>query len=359
MASISERKRIGKPSTWQAIVRVKGHKPIARTFDTPDEARQFGEALEKELRAHVKREHKAVVLTRKANPTLADYNEQELRAALRLFEKSDMAIMRHKKTLPTILANVGDVKLGEIRRSWVKGYIEKMRKKKTRAGRQFSYETLAVHLQIMRKVCLWQAEELELPKPDLSFSTSLFPKGWENKRERRLDAGEELVLMQRLRRIKSPARYHWRLLVRLALETGARLQELVKAVWDNVSIERNLWTIPAADTKSKKTRAIPMSKKTVRIFKMLKLIASASDNRVFHALGAPGPVSAGFHKFVLEAKLKDFRFHDLRHEAISRMVLYKRKLSVFEIMAIVGHSSTEMLVRYANLRGDELAHRMD
>ena len=91
----------------------------------------------------------------------------------------------------------------------------------------------------------------------------------------------------------------------------------------------------------------------------MKLIASASDKRVFHALGKPGPVSAGFHKFVLDASLKDFRFHDLRHEAISRMVLYKRKLSVFEIMAIVGHSSTEMLVRYANLRGDELAHRMD
>ena len=62
MASISERKRIGKQSTWQAIVRVKGHKPIARTFDTPEEARQFGEALERELRAHVKRENKAVVL---------------------------------------------------------------------------------------------------------------------------------------------------------------------------------------------------------------------------------------------------------------------------------------------------------
>ncbi len=359
MASISERKRIGKPSTWQAIVRVKGHRPVARTFDTPEEATRFGAELEKELRAHVKREHKAIALTRKANPTLADYNEQELRVALRQFSQSDQAISRDKKTLPTILTNVGSVKLVEIRRSWVKAYIEKMRGKKTRAGRQFSYETLAVHFQIMRKACLWRAEELELAKPDLPFSTTLFPAGWETKRERRLEAGEELALMQRLRKIKTPARYHWRLLVRLALETGARQQELVKAVWDNVSIERNLWTIPAADTKSKKTRAIPMSKKAVRIFKLLKMIASADSRRVFHSLGKPRSVSGAFHLFAHEAKLKDFRFHDLRHEAISRMVLYKRKLSVFEIMSIVGHSSTEMLVRYANLRGDELAHRMD
>ena len=54
MASISERKRKDKPSTWQVIVRVKGQKPVARTFDTPEEARRFGEEIEpdfEELRA--------------------------------------------------------------------------------------------------------------------------------------------------------------------------------------------------------------------------------------------------------------------------------------------------------------------
>jgi integrase len=337
----------------------EGQKPVARTFDTTDEARRFGEHIEKEKRLIAKREHKAVVLARKSNPTQAEYNETGLRHALRAFAQSNASIPRHKMTLPTILANVGDVTLGDIKRTWARSYIEKLRKKKTRAGRQFSYETLAVHFQIMRKACVWQAEEMELPKPELPFSTTLFPAQWENKRDRRLEAHEERAIMQRLRTIKSPARHHWRLLMRLALETGARLQELVKAQWENVHIERNLWSLPAADTKSKKARAIPMSKKSVRIFKLLKMLADPASPRIFHALGKPGNVSAGFHKFVLDAKVKDFRFHDLRHEAISRMVLYKRKLSVFEIMAIVGHSSTEMLVRYANLRGDELAHRMD
>lgn len=70
-------------------------------------------------------------------------------------------------------------------------------------------------------------------------------------------------------------------------------------------------------------------------------------------------MSCGFRRYADRAGLVDYRFHDLRHEAISRMVLYKRKLSVFEIMAIVGHSSTKMLMRYANLRGEELVDRMD
>lgn len=47
------------------------------------------------------------------------------------------------------------------------------------------------------------------------------------------------------------------------------------------------------------------------------------------------------------------------HEAISRMVLHKRKLSPFEIMKIVGHSSLAILNRYANLRGSDLVDRMD
>ena len=358
MASIIERKRVGKPSTWQVIVRVKGHKPIARTFDTPEEARAFGDGLEKEVRTVVKREHRAVELARKANPTQADYNEKDLRSVLRRFALSDESLARDKKSLPTILANVGDIGLGDIKKAWAKAYIEKLRRKKTRAKKQFSFASLAVHFQIIRKACNWQAEELELAAPVLPLSTSLFPAGWENKRERRLEPDEERAIMKRLRRVKSPARYQWRLLVKLALETGARLQELIKAEWRNVDVSRGIWTIPAADTKTRKTRPVPISRKAVRIFKALKLISKAESPRVFHAMGTPGTVSAGFHKFVLDAGVVDFRFHDLRHEAISRMVLHKRELRTFEIMKIVGHSNSEMLVRYANLRGGELAGRM-
>jgi integrase len=359
MASISERRNKNGTVGWQALVRVKGFPAVARTFDTPEEAAKFSRELEAELRAQSKRQQKEVALVRKANPTQADYNEEELRKTLRLFAASSDSIKRHRTTIPTLLAQVGDVKLGEIKRPWAKAYIEKMRKKKTRTGRPFTYQTLAVHMQIMGRACRWRAEELELPEPSLPFSTKLLPKGWETHRERRLAAHEERAIIGRLRRIAAPSRYHWRLLFRLALETGARLQELIRAEWSEFDIGRKLWAIPAAHTKTKKARAVPLSKAAHRIIRLLHLLASKDSPRVFHPLGNPTTVSAGFHKFVIDAKVADFRFHDLRHEAISRMVLYKRKLSVFEIMAIVGHSTTEMLHRYANLRGDEIAPRMD
>lgn len=53
----------------------------------------------------------------------------------------------------------------------------------------------------------------------------------------------------------------------------------------------------------------------------------------------------------------DLRFHDLRHEATSR--LYERtRLSDLEIAKITGHKSLRMLARYANLRGSDLAARL-
>lgn len=359
MATISERKTKDGRSSWQAIVRVKGHKSVARTFDTLEEAGKFGRELEMELRRNVKRQAREVSLKRKANPVQADYDNEELKAVLRAYFSSGDASARDKATLPTLLSNVGDVKLGEIKKAWAKSYIAKMRKKLTRAKKIFSYETIAVHMQLMAKACRWRAESMDLAEPSLPFSTKLLPKGWEVKRDRRLDAHEEAAIMKRLRRIKAQSRYHWRLLFRLGMETGARLQEMVLAEWSEFDVNRRIWQMPAAHTKMKKARSVPLSKAAHRIVKLLKLLASSDNPRVFHQLGMPGPVSAGFHKFVMDAGVKDFRFHDIRHEAISRMVLYKRKLSVFEIMAIVGHSSSEMLSRYANLRGDELAPRMD
>lgn len=359
MASISERRNKNGTTGWQALVRVKGFPAVARTFDTPQEARHFGRELEAKLRQQAKRKQKEVELVRKANPTQADYDEEELRKTLRLFAASSDSIDRHRMTIPTLLAHVGPVKLGELKRAWAKAYVDKMRKQKTRAGRVFSYETLAVHFHIMARACRWRCEELELSEPTLPFSTKLFPRGWEKARERRLAKHEELAVMKRLRKIAAPSKYHWRLLFRLALETGARLQELVRAEWSEFDINRKLWLIPASHTKTNRARAVPLSRTAHRIARLLKLLASDASPRVFHALGNPTSVSAGFHKFVVDSKVADFRFHDLRHEAISRMVLFKRRLSVFEIMAIVGHSSAEMLHRYANLRGDEMAPRMD
>ena len=55
--------------------------------------------------------------------------------------------------------------------------------------------------------------------------------------------------------------------------------------------------------------------------------------------------------------MTDFRFHDLRHEAVSRLV--ESGLSDQEVSAISGHKSMQMLKRYTHLRAEDLVERLD
>jgi len=55
--------------------------------------------------------------------------------------------------------------------------------------------------------------------------------------------------------------------------------------------------------------------------------------------------------------IADLRFHDLRHEAISRLV--ERGLSDQEVAVISGHKSMQMLKRYTHLRAEDLVARLD
>ncbi|WP_148709668.1 tyrosine-type recombinase/integrase, partial [Pseudomonas syringae group genomosp. 3] len=60
---------------------------------------------------------------------------------------------------------------------------------------------------------------------------------------------------------------------------------------------------------------------------------------------------------VKKLELPDFRFHDLRHEAVSRLV--EGGLSDQEVSSISGHKSMQMLKRYTHLRSEDLVEKLD
>jgi integrase len=68
-------------------------------------------------------------------------------------------------------------------------------------------------------------------------------------------------------------------------------------------------------------------------------------------------LSRQFARIFRVAKVEDFRFHDLRHEATSRF-FERTTLSDTAIAKITGHRSARSLARYANLRGSALASQL-
>ena len=62
-------------------------------------------------------------------------------------------------------------------------------------------------------------------------------------------------------------------------------------------------------------------------------------------------------KIIKEMQITNLRFHDLRHEAVSRLV--ESGLGDQEVAAISGHKSMQMLKRYTHLRAEDLVARLD
>ena len=139
-----------------------------------------------------------------------------------------------------------------------------------------------------------------------------------------------------------------RSLITLAIETAARRSELVSLEWGNVYGNRVRLENTKNDTATVKGRTVPLSSRA------LAALPPRGTGKVFNVL--PGKVSHDFHDVCESQGIEGLRFHDLRHEAVSR--LFERGLSVMEVMSISGHKTMSQLHRYTHLSVDNLAAKL-
>jgi integrase len=59
---------------------------------------------------------------------------------------------------------------------------------------------------------------------------------------------------------------------------------------------------------------------------------------------------------IRRAAIEDLRFHDLRHEATTR--LFEKGLNIMEVASITGHKDLRMLRRYTHLKAEDLARKL-
>ncbi len=158
-------------------------------------------------------------------------------------------------------------------------------------------------------------------------------------------------------------------LIRLAVATGMRAGELVSLTWDDIDIDAR--TAHLSDTKNGDARTVPLSSEAVGILKRRES-RTQSTQRVFQL--TPHAVSVAFRRTVCAARtqyceacardamqpdprfLANVHFHDLRHEAVSR--LFELGLNPMEVASISGHRTLQMLKRYTHLKASELAKKL-
>ena len=132
-------------------------------------------------------------------------------------------------------------------------------------------------------------------------------------------------------------------MVTCALHTGMRRGEIEGLKWSNIDFQYGF--IELLETKSGRARKIPMSRTLEELFKSLP----RGSDYVFPSPktgGRYGNVKKRFHQAVVRAGIEDFRFHDLRHTAATRMV--EKGIDLVTIKEILGHSCIETTMRYAH-----------
>ncbi len=172
-------------------------------------------------------------------------------------------------------------------------------------------------------------------------------------RDRRLqiDKGGEDSEERRLLNACLEARNPYLLpIVRLALETAMRQGELVGLRWEHVDLTRRIAHLP--DTKNGEARTVPLSSTAVEV---LRALPRSIHGEVFPGLTTEA-VKRAFARARRRAGLEDLHFHDLRHEATTR--LFERGLNIMEVATITGHKDLRMLRRYTHLKAEELATKL-
>jgi integrase len=146
--------------------------------------------------------------------------------------------------------------------------------------------------------------------------------------------------------------------VRIAIETCIRQAELAGLTWDRVLLKGPHPYIDLPRTKNDRPRRVPLSTRAVKAFRSLmpKDVTAIGKSKVFQ-IETPRAVGHAFRAVVKDDQFPDLRWHDLRHEGISRL-FENTDLRDHEIMAITGHLSPEMLKRYSHLRSHRLATRL-
>lgn len=179
-------------------------------------------------------------------------------------------------------------------------------------------------------------------------------------RDRRLTTQEERRVFDAVDAYSNPM-LGW--IVRIAIETGMRSGEITGLRTSQVDVKRRI--VRLAETKNDSARTVPMTKLAQSSFTcaLANPLRPKDCDLVF--FGEPGRDGLrrpyNFNKAWVDIKntlgLSDLRFHDLRHEAVSRLV--ESGFSDQEVAAISGHKSMQMLKRYTHLRAEDLVDRLD
>lgn len=373
MAHIEKRK-----NGYRAQVRKLGMPSISRTFDLRADAEAWAREIEREAQ--------------RGNISALDSTSQSvtLDQVLDRYEQTRVPKLRGQNGVASRLARIRE-RFGAYFISNVRGIdVGDWRDDLARDG--LADGTIIRHLGALSAVFSFAEKDLSIHLPAGNPCRSVRKPPAPKPRDRRLREGEYEALQAERPELLA--------FIVLAIETAARRGELAKLRWEDVNLSRR--TAHLADTKNGENRTVALSSLAVSMFQSLP---RSIDGKVFPWKAADG-FSSAWKRHVMQARkahvlgrlqnaltaegfdadaeiralvykkrkpdqrtlalleqieendpfLTNLRFHDLRHEATSR--LFEDGLNTMEVASMTGHKSLTMLKRYTHIDAERLAKKL-
>lgn len=331
MASIRKR----GPYQWEVRIRRKGYPVQSKTFERKIDAEAWSRDIENEM-------DRGVFVSRKEAETTT-LEEALDRFINEYIPNLKMVANETRRAKALQKRDIAHMPLAAIRSKHIADFI------KERENEGVKPNTIRLDLAILSRLFEvagtdWGMESLANPvkrarKPKLTGGRTRRLQPAPNKQEK----GEEDRLLK-------TCGDRFRPVVQFAIETAMRRSEIANLNWTNVDLKGK--TAYLSETKNMSERTVPLSPTAIGILKSIPRNISGS---VFGM--SENAITIAMRRARDEADIQDLTFHDLRHEATSRL-FENTDLDILEIAEITGHKNLQMLKRYTHLRTDRLAERL-
>jgi len=318
-----------RSNAWQVRIQRSGYPDQSKSFKTRSEAVVWARKIESELDSGVFTQQPIV----SSKDLLKDLLERYKSEVTCHKKHSSAEAYRINFWLRHTIANhpISIIKSSD---------IAKWRDERVKLGR--SPNTLRLELAVLSNLFTVAANEWgyeNLTNPTTKVKLPKLPSG----RVKRLSNEEfELIIQNSCSALLRP-------IAILAVETGMRRSEIASIEWQHVNLVKRTLLIPI--TKNGEAREVPLSQVALDL---LKSLTHENHSKVFNITAHA--ISIAFGRACKRAKLVNLHFHDLRHEAISR--LFERGLSLPEVATISGHKTWTMLRRYTHLSAESIAMKL-
>jgi integrase len=337
MASLRARPGPSGRKVWQVRIKKRGHPELARTFDLKGEAEAWAKQVETEMDRGI-----FVSRTEAEGTTLAEALNR-YRTEIVPQKKNAERESRRVNGLIPMLGPLALRFLASIRGKDIMSFM------KTRQAGCAGPNTVRLDLALLSHLfnvarTAWGMESLSNPVELVKGQRPKLPSG----RDRRLVGDEQARLLA------AAYAYGGEIgsIITWAIETAMRQSEIAYMRWERIDWQTYVLTVPWQETKTSTTRGVPLSTAALAV---LGALPRQIDGLVWGM--RPGSISRAFKRVCRHAGIEGLTFHDLRHEATSRL-FEKQEFNAMEVSSITGHKSMQMLKRYTHLRAEDLAKRM-